>query len=136
MTKVFETVIEEIFPEMVDIDAMQFGFMPGKGTMDDIFIARQLQKSILKIRRNFFLPLWTWKIPYRACKVGFKTLKKLGLNEWLTRAVMVIYIGIAIVIRINSTVADKFDLIVRVHQGFVLSPLLFIIVLEALLREC
>ena len=40
------------------------------------------------------------------------------------------------VIRINSTVADKFDLIVGVHQGFVLSPLLFIIVLEALLREC
>ena len=40
------------------------------------------------------------------------------------------------VIRINSTVADKFDLIVGVHQGFVLSPLLFIIVLETLLREC
>ena len=62
MTKVFETVIEEIFPEMVDTDTMQFGFMPAKGTMDDIFIACQLQKSILKIRRNFFLPLWTWKI--------------------------------------------------------------------------
>ena len=68
--------------------------------------------------------------------MGFKTFKKLGLNEWLTRAVMVIYTGIASVIRINSTVADKFDLIVGVHQGFVLSPLLFIIVLEALLREC
>ena len=68
--------------------------------------------------------------------MGFKTLKKLGLNKWLTRAVMVIYIGIAIVIRINSTVADKFDLIAGVRQGFVLSPLFFIIVLEALLREC
>ena len=27
---------------MVDIDAMQFGFMPGKSTMDAIFIALQL----------------------------------------------------------------------------------------------
>ena len=31
---------------------------------------------------------------------------------------------------------DKFDVKVVVHQGSVLSPLLFIIVLKALLREC
>ena len=39
-------------------------------------------------------------------------------------------------IGINSTVGDKFDVRVGVYQGSILSPLLFIIVLKAHLREC
>lgn len=45
MMKVFERVIEQKIQEVVDINPMQFGFKPGKGTMDDIFIARQLQEK-------------------------------------------------------------------------------------------
>ena len=44
MMKVFERVIRKKIREMIDIDAMQFGFMSGKGTMDVIFIACQLQE--------------------------------------------------------------------------------------------
>ena len=40
------------------------------------------------------------------------------------------------VIRSNSAVRDKFSVKTGVHEGSVLSPLLFIIVLESLLREC
>ena len=38
-------------------------------------------------------------------------------------------------VRINSTFSDDFLVKVGLHQGSVLSPLLFIIVLEALSRE-
>ena len=38
-------------------------------------------------------------------------------------------------VRVNNTVGSKFNVKVGVHQGSVLSPLLFIMVLEALLRE-
>lgn len=44
MTKVSERVIGKKIREMIDIDAMQFGFMSSKGTMDAIFIACQLQE--------------------------------------------------------------------------------------------
>ena len=39
--KVFQKVIEDEIRGQVSIDSMQFGFMPG--TIDAVFIARQLQ---------------------------------------------------------------------------------------------
>ena len=33
---------------------MQFGFMPGRGTTDAIFIATQLQKTFLDKNKNFY----------------------------------------------------------------------------------
>ena len=36
--KLFERVMEKIIRDSVDIDSMQFGFMPGRGTIDAIFM--------------------------------------------------------------------------------------------------
>ena len=63
-------------------------------------------------------------------------MRELGVNEWLMRAEMTMYRNRNSVIRVNNTMGDMFDVKVGVHQGSVLSPLLFVIVLEALLREC
>ena len=37
-------VIERRLRKVVKLDEMQMGFMPGRGTMDSIFIMRQLEK--------------------------------------------------------------------------------------------
>ena len=42
--KVTERVFERRISEKVKIDAMQLGFMPGKGTSDAIFTVRQYKK--------------------------------------------------------------------------------------------
>ena len=39
--KLLERVIEKIIRERISIDDMQFGFMPGRGTTDAIFMLRQ-----------------------------------------------------------------------------------------------
>ena len=36
------------------IDDMQFGFVPGKGTVDAIFMVRQLQEKFLEKRNDLF----------------------------------------------------------------------------------
>jgi len=41
--KIYERVIERRIRERVHIHENQFGFMPGRGTMDAIFILRQVQ---------------------------------------------------------------------------------------------
>ena len=43
--KVLERVLEKRIRCQVSIDNMQFGFMPGKGTTDAIFIMRQVQEK-------------------------------------------------------------------------------------------
>ena len=43
--KVLERVLKKSIRCQVSIDNMQFGFMPGKGTTDAIFIMRQVQEK-------------------------------------------------------------------------------------------
>ena len=53
--KVLEGVLEKRLRQEVKIDDMQFGFMPGKGTVDAIFMVRQLQEKILRKEKGFIL---------------------------------------------------------------------------------
>ena len=52
--KLYERVLEVRIREQVNIDAMQFGFMPGKGTTDAIFIARQVQEKHLSKKKDLY----------------------------------------------------------------------------------
>ena len=40
--KVVERVLEKRIRDQVKVDEMQFGFMPGKRTMDATFVVRQM----------------------------------------------------------------------------------------------
>ena len=54
--KVLERVLEARLRKTVKIDDMQFGFSPGKGTTDAIFIVRQVQEKLLgKQKREKFI---------------------------------------------------------------------------------
>ena len=42
--KIYERILDKRLRGQIKIDDMQFGFMPGKGTTDPIFILRQRQE--------------------------------------------------------------------------------------------
>ena len=46
---------------MVDIDAMQFGFVPGRGTTDAIFIIRQLQEKYIAANKSLYFAFVDWR---------------------------------------------------------------------------
>jgi len=64
-------------------------------------------------------------------------MRKLGVEEWLVSAVMSMYTGAKTVVKTVYGNSKGFEVKVGTHQGSAsaLSPLLFVIVMEAISRE-
>ena len=67
------------------------------------------------------------RVPRRAIQWALRTK---GLPEILVKALMSLYEGSKTKVKVGSDFSVKFDLAVGVHQGSVLSPLLFAIVVD------
>ena len=119
----------------VEIDEMQCGFMSDHGTTDAIFIVRQLQEKHLAANKPLYMAFIDLEKAFDPRDVIWWAMSKLGIDEWLVRLVQSMYKDVRSRVRVGDGYSQEFGVGVVVHQGSVLSPLLFIIVLEALSRE-
>ena len=62
------------------------------------------------------------------------TIRKLNVDECPIENIMAMYAFSDSAVRVNNTVGNKFNVKVGIHQGSVLSNLLFVMVLEVLSR--
>ena len=62
-------------------------------------------------------------------------LRKLGVDEWLIRTVMTLYTEACTVVRTYAGLSESFEVKVGLHQGSVLSPLLFDAVIDVVSSE-
>ena len=53
--KIVERVLERIIRETVDVNEMQCGFMPGKGTFDALFMVRMLQEKYDRKKKKLYM---------------------------------------------------------------------------------
>ena len=134
-------VVERIFDhrirQQIKIDDMKFGFIKGKETTDAIFMARRMQENFrVKGKKLYFgfvdLEKAFDRVPREVISWA---MRKLGFEEWLESAVMSMYTGTKTVVRTVCGNSKGFQVKVGMHPGSGLSPLLFVIVMEAISRE-
>ena len=53
--KIVERVLERRIRESVNIDSMQFGFMPGRGTTDALFVVRRMQEEYRDKKKKLYM---------------------------------------------------------------------------------
>jgi len=135
--KVVEWIFEGRIQQQIDIGNMQFGFMKGKGTTDAIFIVRQMQEKFrAKGKMLYFGFVDLEKAFDRVPREVIRwTMRKLAAEEWLVSDVMSTYTGAKTVARTVYGNSNGFEVKISMHQGSALSPLLFVMVMEALSRE-
>ena len=123
LMKVLERVLEKRIRYQVSIDNMQFGFMPGKGTTDAIFIMRLVQEKYQAKKKKLYYAFVDLEKAFDRVpsEVVRWALRKLGVDEWLIRTVMALY--------------TKACTVFGLHQGSVLSPLLFVSVMDVVSSE-
>ena len=135
--KIMERVIDKRLRQLIEINELQFGFMPGRGATDAMFIARQLQEKALEGNRKVYMGFVDLEKAYDRIprEVVYWCLRKRGVPDKIIRVIRMMYEGSETTIRTPYGNTRSFRVNVGVHQGSALSPFLFLVVLDTLSRE-
>ena len=135
--KIIEKVLQRRIRALVDFYEAQFGFMPGKGTTDALFLVQRLQEEHrAKYKRMYMCFVELEKAFDRVPKRVMEwAMRKKGLPEILVKAVMSLYEGAETKVSIRSGLLEKFSVKVGVYQGSMLLPLLFAMVIDEVTKN-
>jgi len=137
--KIFLRVLMSRMKEKVDLKLResQYGFRPGRGTVDAIFIVRQ----IIEKAREKNIPIHFHFIDFKAAfdtiwrKALWKMLRQIGVNTRIVNILEYMYNATECTVRIDGNLTEWFKVEVGVRQGCILSPTLFNIFLEFVMDE-
>ena len=83
--KVLERIVDSLIRQLVSVNDSQFGFVPGRGITDAIFVVRQLQMKYLAANKRLYMAFIDLKkasdrVPR---KVISWALRKLEVEKWI-----------------------------------------------------
>ena len=102
--------------------------------MDAMFIVRRMQEEYEKKDKKLYMCFVDMEKAFDRVprKVMEWPMRKKGLSEVIVREVMSLYDSAKTRVRVGSSYSEEFEVKVGVHQGSVLSPLLFAIVVDVI----
>lgn len=135
--KVYERVMDKRLRECTEITEAQFGFMPGRSTTDAIFALRQLMEKYREKRRGLHLVFIDLEKAYDRVprEEVWRCMREKGIPEKYVRVCQDMYRDVNTQVRTAVGVTDKFPVSVGLHQGSALSPYLFNLVMDVIVRD-
>uniref|UniRef100_A0A673LG56 Reverse transcriptase domain-containing protein n=1 Tax=Sinocyclocheilus rhinocerous TaxID=307959 RepID=A0A673LG56_9TELE len=130
--KIFKRILDTRLRQIITITPNQCGFVKGSGTTDAIHAARLLVERYREKNRRVhvtFLDLKKAfdKIPHNLI---WHALRSHNVPEAYIQWIQALYRNVTSVVRTPVGTSPSFPITVGVHQGLVLSPLLFILCMD------
>jgi hypothetical protein len=134
--KLWERVIEGRLRKVTKVGDMQFGFVQGKSTTEPVFMLRQMMEKYRRQRKKMHVVFVDLEKAYDRVprELLWEVLEKRGVSERYISIIKDMYRGARSSVRSTAGLSGSFEVKIGVHQGSALSPYLFILVLDELLR--
>jgi len=132
--KLWERVIERRIRNETRVTDNQFGFMPGRSTMEAIYLLRRVMERYRADKKDLHLVFIYLEKTYDRVPrdILWKSLKKNGVRIAYIRAIKDMYEGASTSVRTQDGATEDFPITIGLHQGSTLSPYPFTLVLDVL----
>ena len=131
---VLNRIRNKIRPEIAE---EQYGFRKGKGTANAIFLLRMLSERAIEMQREVYLCFIDYEKAFDTVKHEemLRMLSRLEVDERDVRLIRNLYYQQRAAVRVGDELTEPVDIRRGVRQGCVLSPDLFTLYGEVIMRE-
>ena len=135
--KLWERVIEHRLRRMTSVTKNQFGFMPGRSTMEAIFLVRQLMERYREHKKDLHMVFIDLEKAYDKIprNVMWWALEKHKVPAKYITLIKDMYNNVVTSVRTSDVDTDDFPIKIGLHQGSALSPYLFALVMDEVTRD-
>ena len=118
-----------------ELPDVQAGFRKGRGTRDQIANIRWIIKKAREFQKNIYFCFIDYAKAFDWITINWKILKGIGIPDHLTCLLRNLYVGQEATVRSGHGTTDCFQIGKGVRQGCILSPCLFNLHAEYIMRN-